>query len=689
MNKLVLMAVLAALLVLTLVACAGAAAPTSPPVAAPTSGPLPTGVPQIVKETVVVAGTPQIVEKVVTATPQVTPEATAVPAPNVKNPDTIVYATIGEPESLDPAYIYETAGGEIAQNVYDTLVAFKKDSFTELVGLLASDWKVSDDGKTITFNMRKEPTFHSGNPVKASDAAYSFIRGMLQDRAAGPQWILLQPFFGLQTSVLLDPSVKPGDKTGGDVVNAQYNGSFEAACEALKQKIVADDNAGTLTMHLAQPYGPFLLTLANSWGSVLEKDAAVKLGDWDGDCKTAEKFHDPSAEKSPLFEKEIGSGPYKLLRWDHGNEIDLVANDNYWLKTPLWDGGPSGAPKVKNIAIKSVNEWGTRYSMLLAGDADLAYVPRSNLAQMQPILKEDCDYKTGACTTVNPNGFMRVFKDLPQPAMDALFFNWNVNTEGGNNALGSGKLDGNGITPNFFSNVHIRRAFNYCFDWDTYIKEFWQGEALQAYGPILQGYLGYDPNQPHFTYDIDKCKAEFEAASKDPGYEGLLDKGFFVQYLSNTGEKSRQTVGEILRDGLAKANPNFRLGLADEPWPVFLDDTNKGRAPLYVSGWYEDYHDPHDWVTPYLSSKGGFSGVQSWSADEYKKFDELIGKAVASTNPDERAKLYQQLQTLAHDDAVSVYLEQPAARHWEQSWLKGYYFNPIYPGFYYYVFSKG
>src|SRR5437763_16430359 len=30
-----------------------------------------------------------------------------------------------------------------------------------------------------------------------------------------------------------------------------------------------------------------------------------------------------------LLNNPIGTGPYKLAKWDHGNEIDLVANENY------------------------------------------------------------------------------------------------------------------------------------------------------------------------------------------------------------------------------------------------------------------------------------------------------------------------------------------------------------------------
>jgi hypothetical protein len=68
-------------------------------------------------------------------TPQATqpagqPTETAAPAPTqatggatgeVKNPGTMIETTIGDPESLDPAWAYDTASGEVIFNVYETL----------------------------------------------------------------------------------------------------------------------------------------------------------------------------------------------------------------------------------------------------------------------------------------------------------------------------------------------------------------------------------------------------------------------------------------------------------------------------------------------------------------------------------------------------------------------------------------
>jgi peptide/nickel transport system substrate-binding protein len=644
-------------------ACGPAAAPTQPAGAATT--------PEAAAASSTVAA-----ETTPTAAPQ-DPQAT------VKNPNTIVEASIADAESLDPAWAYDVASGEVIFNVYETLVFPKKDSTTEFVPLLASKWDISSDGKTYTFTIRKGIKFQDGQDLTPEDVAYSFWRGMIQDRAGGPQWILLQPFFGLDVQSFQS-----------DVVDKQFNGDWVKAAQAVEQAVTYDNNAGTVTMHLKQPYGPMLQILAGTWSSIVSKPWVIQQGGWDADPATAQKYHDPSAEQDELFKVMNGTGPYKLDRWAPGEEIDLVRNDNYWLKEPLWDGGPSGPAKTERAVIKIVSEWGTRFAMLQTGDADIAYVDQQYISQVDPLVKETCD-KTGQCTTTNPNGTLRLDEGLPTVIEDVIFFNEAVNVTGGNDRLGSGVLDGNGIPANFFSDIHVRKAFNYCFDWKTYIQQVWNGNAEQALGPIIDGELGFDPNQAHYSYDPAKCEAEFKASTlKSSDGKSLWDVGFYMQYTYNTGNDQRHSAGEILQADLAKVNPKFRLSVVDEPFPVFLKDQVAGRMPVFMLGWQEDYHDPQDWVTPFLAGGGTYAASQHFPQDVQTQMDKLIAQGVQTADTQARAKIYQQLQNIAYENALDIFVVQRVGRHYEQMWVNGWYYNPIYPGSpetgsYFYVLSKG
>jgi len=115
-------------------------------------------------------------------------------------PETFVYDTIGGPDTMDPAYAYDTASGEIIQAVYETLLFFKGESTTEFDPVLATEWTVSADGLTYRFKIREGVKFHNGNDLTPEDVEYSFERGMVQDYGAGPQWMLFEPLLGIQSS---------------------------------------------------------------------------------------------------------------------------------------------------------------------------------------------------------------------------------------------------------------------------------------------------------------------------------------------------------------------------------------------------------------------------------------------------------------------------------------------------------
>jgi peptide/nickel transport system substrate-binding protein len=596
----------------------------------------------------------------------------------VKNPGTLIEGSPSGPESLDPSWEYDTASNDVVLNVYETLVFPDKTNPNKFLPLLATSWDVSQDGKTYTFHIRKGVTFQDGTPLTPQDVAYSFWRTMMMDRAGGPSWILLQPFFGLNVQTFQD-----------DVVKAQYGGDFAKAVTALEQKVTYDNNAGTVTMNLAQPYGPFMQILSGSWASIMSQKWVTSHGGWDGQPADAEKYHNPSAEQDPIYNIMNGTGPYKLDRYAPGQETDLVANPNYWLKTPLWDGGPSGVAQTPRVVIKYISEWGTRFSLFKTGDLDINYVDTQYQSQVTPMVKDKCD-ASGNCQAMNSNGTVTWYTG-PSVQNAVIFFNQKVNTTGGNQYIGSGKLDGNGIPPDFFSDVNIRKAFSECFDYNTFIQQVYNGQAIQGYGPIIKGELGFDASQPHYTYDPTQCAADFKASTlKSASGQSVWDTGSFIQYVYNAGNDQRKAAGNILAQDLLKINPKFKLQVISEPFASELKDQVAARLPIFMLGWLEDYHDPQDWVVPFLGSGGSYSGSQSFDPALQKQLDSLIAQAVTTTDATQRAQLYGQLQNLSYQNALDIFAVQPDVNVFTQSWVKGFFYNPLWGNsmFYYYSLSK-
>jgi peptide/nickel transport system substrate-binding protein len=594
----------------------------------------------------------------------------------VKNPGVMVVATIGEPESVDPAWLYETAGAEIVQNVYETLVFFKKDSVLDFVPMLstnvpsAKDGTISADGLTYTFHIRQGVKFHNGDPLTPADVVYSFKRGFIQDRLDGPQWITMSTILGAYT---FDEWV---EMNGNDDVKA---------CQALDKYFEIKGN--DVIIHLAQPAAYFLAELVFSSAAVLDKKWVIEQGGWDGDCANWRPWHDPAEEADELYAKANGTGPFMLERWDIGSQIVLDRNPNYWNTSPWWEGGPAGPATLEKVFIKKIEEWPTRLLLLQQGDTDFAVVPRQFLDQVLPLIKEE--YTGGLpdpanLTILNPNGNLRVFKDIPTLQIDAAFFVYNINEASPH--IGNGQLGEAGIPADFFSDVHVRKGFLYSFDWDVLLDQVWKGEAKQPESVIPQGVPFYNPNIPTYHLDLEEAANEFKQAWGGQVWE----KGFKFTFVYNSGNDQRKSAGEILKQNVESINPKFHVDIVASDWPKFLQDRTAGMLPVLFVGWLEDYHDANDWVDPFMSSSGALSRAQGENYRAYASanWDPKIRGAAVSTDNATRQQLYDELTTDYYNQGPGILLEQPLGRHFEQLWDKGWYYNPVYPGNYYYPLSK-
>lgn len=103
-------------------------------------------------------------------------------------------------DSLDPHLAVAAGTKEVLFNVFEGLVKPDKDG--NLVSAVASDYKVSEDGKTYTFTLRENVLFHNGNKVTAEDVKYSIERnaGMLDEE------LLISRFANIAAVNIVDES---------------------------------------------------------------------------------------------------------------------------------------------------------------------------------------------------------------------------------------------------------------------------------------------------------------------------------------------------------------------------------------------------------------------------------------------------------------------------------------------------
>ncbi len=579
----------------------------------------------------------------------------------VSNQERIVYASIGGPETIDPHWSYDTASGEIIFQIYDNLIAYDGESIENFVPMLstevptAENGLISADGLSYTFPIRKGVKFHNGAELTLEDVEYSFKRGIIFDRAGGPMWMIIEPLLGVESieefavelagvenysDMFKDGELLPEYK---DVMVKVFTDHVDKAVEIKGDSIV---------FHLAQPYSPFLNILSHGggWASIINKEWSIEQGAWDGKPDTWWKYHDPQNEEDPLYSVACGTGPFKLVRWVPEETVMLERFDEHW----------RGSAKIKEVVYQYINEWTTRKLMLQRGDADIIYVPVTNIKEVENM--EGVELITGLPTLTN------VVTNMP----------WELNAEGNAN-LGSGKLDGEGIPANFFSDIHVRRGFSYLFPYDIFIEKTAQGQAKRNPGPFPEPLYGYteDP-ELYYQFDIEKAKEEFKLAWNGE----LWEKGCKFNIFYNEGNDVRKAVCDMLSTYAKIVNPKFELTPVGVQWSSYLKQFLAEQLPMFTIGWLADYPHPHNWAPTYLGTNGTYSGFYGKPYIEWAKdnVDPLIEKALKSIDPLEQKAIYEELTKLAHEQAVSLYLYQPIGIHVQRNWVKGWYFNPVISG---------
>lgn len=547
----------------------------------------------------------------------------------VTNPDTLVVETSGDVATLDPAAAYDTVSdGVLWPNVYETLITYDGSVLSRYVPRLATtvptlaNGLISSDGLTYTFPIRQDVHFHDGSIMTPADVRYSMERFMLQDIDGGPSWLLLTPLLGT-------------DSTRDGKGNLQVN--FGQVARAVTV------NGDKVVFHLNHPYAAFMSIMA-AWSFVLPQKWAAANGDWDGSPTTWQKYNNPKPQDRYEFDHMNGTGPFQLQQWDRqGKVVILTRNDKYWRKPA----------SLARVVYRTVEEFAARRLALQRGDADIIAVQRPNQSQVQGL-----------------DG-VTILDGFPTLLVQVLHFNFKIDATG-NPDVGSGQLDGNGIPPDFFTDVHVRRGFAYSFDYGTFIRDAYRGKAVQPNGPIIQGLLGYDATLPKYTFDRTKAVAEFKEA-----WGGKLwDTGFKFTETYNTGNTVRQIGAQIVKDVVESLNPKFKIDIRNIQWSTFLQSTNQHKGTLYALGWLADYPDPDDFAQPFLASNGDYPKRNSFSDP---KADKLVRDGATASDPAMRAQIYRQLTRLAYEDVPGIYEAQPTTFMTMRSWVHGWYYNAILP----------
>ncbi len=583
----------------------------------------------------------------------------------VKNADTIVEETIGQPDTLDPATDYETGGGGLIQNVYEQLMFFNGAKADEVVPWLASSFDLSPDGLTYTYHLRSGITFTDGTAFDANAVSFSLWRALIIDDPDGPAWSMLQVI------------------RGGADYSKQYNNAGPSAPDGYGDTYTQAElqdflNANpievmdpmTVAIHLERPYAGWNFIMAFSVTAIVSPTAiqAHWTQPTDGtpfiNGVTAGDYHN---ELNPWpAENMVGTGPYMLQSWDKAAQtLVFVRNEHYW-------GGPSnrGLAPVPTVIVKGIDDANTRVLDLKAGEADIGTIPATG-GLIYQFIDKDTWLASGDLKSLSPD--YQVYPQCPPtdkvqglclwPSFSTFFMGFNQKIKGADRKVQA-------FQP--FSDVRIRKAFTLSFNRTAYIHDVLQNFAIPANQIIPPGMFGYDPSITPTPYDPDQAKQLLVDAGANPltpdnAYDPKNTKTVEITY--NLGNTARETAATIIANtinGFASDTGLYArvTGLA---WPQFLATVRARQTNVFFLGWIVDYVDPDDFLVPFAHATAGTFAIRmGYNNPEVTK---LIDEQATIADPTQRAQVISQIQRMTNDDWAFLWLTYGTFSQVSRSWL--------------------
>ena len=506
---------------------------------------------------------------------------------------TLVVQESADIPTLDPGTTYDTSSGQVVENLYETLLTYQGNSLTELEPLLATEWTEGEGGKEYRFTLREGVKFHTGNPFECKDAEYTFRRNLVTNTAESGNWFLSESLLGTSSNANDDQSI-----------------TWQRITDAVKC------DGQTLVFNLPKADPAFLSKLAYTGQGIVDSEHAKKIGEWDGTEATWKEAVGKDLTGSPLAQDPSGTGAYRLLKKD-ATAVTAQAFADYW----------GEKPQIQNVIIQKVPEQATRIQAFLKGDADLIETGG------RPTIETQIKGQPGVA----------ILDDLPDTSAFGIAMNENV--QGGQ--LGSGKLDGQGIPANFFSDVDVRRGFVAAFDVPTYIKEVQKGKGTARNVMMPETFPGYDASIAASKFDLETARAAFQKA-----WGGQVwDKGFTINVAYRASSKPAQIGMEMLKKNLESLNPKFKVNIVPKEWSQILKDAGAGKETMVMTGWSPDYADPDNFMHTVYHSQGYYHPRSNFKDTQ---LDTWIDEARNTTDTARRNELYSNVARRALDQAYYI-----------------------------------
>ncbi|MCL6636277.1 MAG: ABC transporter substrate-binding protein, partial [Peptococcaceae bacterium] len=304
--------------------------------------------------------------------------------------------------------------------------------------------------------------------------------------------------------------------------------------------------------------------------------------------------HNSDYAKNP-----VGSGPYKLVQWDKGQQLIVEPNPYYY--------GPK--PAFKKVTFLFLSE-DAAFAAAKAGQVDVAAVPHMLAKQSVPGMR------LVAVKSVDNRGIM--FPTVPS---------------------GQKTKDGRPVGNDVTADPAVRRAINLAVDRQTLVNTVLEGQGRPAY-TVCDNLPWWNPQTVNQDGDMEGAKKVLAAAGwQDKDGDGLLEKGnlkarFTLVYPA--GDNTRQSLAMAVRDMVKPLG--IEITVEGKSWDE-IKQLMHANAVLF--GWGS--HDPLEMYNLFHSKN---RGVEYYNPGFYSNpaVDKYLDLALKTTDPEQANKYWQQAQ---------------------------------------------
>lgn len=312
-------------------------------------------------------------------------------------------------------------------------------------------------------------------------------------------------------------------------------------------------------------------------------------------------------------EKPVTNGPYKVVRWERGQLIELAKNENYFDKR---------YPKIEKVFVKIVPNESNLIMQFLNGEIDV-------LPSVPPSVEER--YRD------NPN-----VKFIKYPFLAYEYIGWNQKNP-------------------IFADKKVRQALSYGINVDEIIKVVLKGSAVRSTSPFPSIFWAHNENLKPYPYDPEKAKRLLaEAGWKDSDGDGILDKiingkkvSFKFTLITNAENQTRKEVATIVQNDLLKLG--IKMEIQTYEFNSFMRHILDRNFDAVLSGWRVATKPDLAIIFHTEAIKSGHN-IVSYS-NPY--FDKLNDSAAVSNNLEKAKIIWDKVQEIIYEDQPYTFLYEP------------------------------